>query len=90
MAQQTVLITGASSGIGKAAAKRLAQKGNRVFGTARHPENASDLAGEAKANGWDLTLLSMDVRDDASVRAGLASAARTASSTVIAGPSPPS
>jgi NAD(P)-dependent dehydrogenase (short-subunit alcohol dehydrogenase family) len=71
MAQKTVLITGASSGIGKAAAKRLAQKGNRVFGTARHPENASDLADEAKANGWDLTLLSMDVRDDASVRAGL-------------------
>jgi short-subunit dehydrogenase len=71
MAQQTVLITGASSGIGKAAAKMLAQKGNRVFGTARHPENASDLADEAKANGWDLTLLSMDVRDDASVKAGL-------------------
>ncbi len=61
MAQQTVLITGASSGIGKAAAKMLAQKGNRVFGTARHPENASDLADEAKANGWNLTLLSMDV-----------------------------
>jgi short-subunit dehydrogenase len=71
MAQQTVLITGASSGIGKATAKMLAQKGNRVFGTARHPENASDLADEAKANGWDLTLLSMDVRDDASVKVGL-------------------
>ena len=41
MAQQTVLITGASSGIGKAAAKMLAQKGNRVFGGVRHPGNAT-------------------------------------------------
>ena len=71
MAQQTVLITGASSGIGKAAAKLLAEKGYRVFGTARRPEIASDLADEAKSKGLDLTLLSMDVRDDASVKAGL-------------------
>jgi NAD(P)-dependent dehydrogenase (short-subunit alcohol dehydrogenase family) len=71
MAQQTALITGASSGIGKAAAGLLAEKGYRVFGTARRPETANDLAEEAKSKGHDLTLLSMDVRDDASVKAGL-------------------
>jgi len=71
MAQQTVVITGASSGIGKASAKLLAEKGYRVFGTARRPEVASDLADEAKSKGLDLTLLKMDVRDDASVKAGL-------------------
>ncbi|MCH8813737.1 MAG: SDR family oxidoreductase [Chloroflexi bacterium] len=71
MAQQTVLITGASSGIGKATAKLLAEKGYRVFGAARRPEVANDLADEAKSKGHDLTLLSMDVRDDASVKAGL-------------------
>ncbi len=71
MAQQTVLITGASSGIGKATAKLLAEKGFRVFGTARHPEVASGLADEAKEKGLALTLLAMDVRDDASVKAGL-------------------
>lgn len=68
---KTVLITGATSGIGKATAKSLAQKGYRVFGTARNPGNASDLADEAKANGWDLTLLAMDVRDDASVNSAV-------------------
>ena len=68
---KTVLITGATSGIGKATAKSLAEKGYRVFGTARNPDKASDLADEAKANGWDLTLLKMDVRDDASVNAAL-------------------
>ena len=71
MAQQTVLITGASSGIGKASAKLLAEKGYRVFGTARRPEVASDLVDEAKKKGLALTLLAMDVRDDASVKAGL-------------------
>lgn len=71
MAQKTVLITGASSGIGRAAAKMFAEKGYRVFGTARKPEKASDLTDEAKSNGWDLTLLSMDVRDEASVKVGL-------------------
>lgn len=69
---KTVLITGATSGIGKATAKSLAQKGYRVFGTGRRPENASDLADEAKSNGWDLTLLAMDVRDEASVNSTLA------------------
>ena len=71
MAQKTVLITGATSGIGKAAAKMLAEKGYRVFGTARNPDKAADLTDEAKANGWDLKLLAMDVRDDASVKAAL-------------------
>ncbi|MFQ5472617.1 MAG: SDR family oxidoreductase [Dehalococcoidia bacterium] len=71
MTQQTVLITGASSGIGKSAAKLLAEKGYRVFGAARRPEVANDLADEAKSKGLDLTLLSMDVRDDASVNAAI-------------------
>jgi NAD(P)-dependent dehydrogenase (short-subunit alcohol dehydrogenase family) len=71
---KTVLITGATSGIGKATAKSLVQKGYKVFGTGRHPEKASDLANEANANGWDLTLLAMDVRDDASVKSALSQA----------------
>jgi short-subunit dehydrogenase len=33
----TVLITGASAGIGQATAKRLSKEGFRVFGTSRHP-----------------------------------------------------
>jgi NAD(P)-dependent dehydrogenase (short-subunit alcohol dehydrogenase family) len=69
----TVLITGASSGIGAAAARRLHEAGFRVFGTTRHP---ASLAPDAPEIEW----LGMDVRDEKSVRAGvdavLAAAAR--------------
>ncbi len=75
MAKQTVLITGCSAGgIGHALATLLAGKGYRVFATVRNPAKAEALEDEAKANGWDLKVLSLDVRDDASVAAALAEA----------------
>lgn len=57
------LITGASSGIGRASAVALAKVGYRVFGTSRRPMNAP-------ANG--ITMLVADVTDDASVQALIA------------------
>src|SRR5207247_10965225 len=39
--------------------------------TMRSPEKGRDLAEEAKANGWDLSVVPLDVRDDASVRTAL-------------------
>lgn len=71
MTGQSVLITGASTGIGRATAELLAARGYRVLATMRSPDKARDLAEAAKANGWDLTILPLDVRDDASVRAAL-------------------
>lgn len=56
--QQVVLVTGASSGIGRATAGLLARNGYRVFGTSRQPQTTT-LDG--------FTLLPLDVTDDESV-----------------------
>ncbi|KMM74357.1 short-chain dehydrogenase [Xanthomonas sp. NCPPB 1128] len=55
-----VVVTGVSSGIGRAAALAFAERGCRVFGTVRDVEKAEALPGVA--------LVEMDVRDDASVQ----------------------
>jgi short-subunit dehydrogenase len=57
---QTILVTGASSGIGQATARLLAERGFTVFGTARKPDSA-------RPHGF--TMLALDVRSDDSVRA---------------------
>lgn len=58
-----VLITGVSSGIGLAAAKKFVARGSRVFGTVRSLEKAAPTTG--------VELIEMDVRSDASVLAGV-------------------
>lgn len=61
---QSVLVTGASSGIGEATAVHLAHHGFRVFAAARRKEKLEELRGLA---GGRITPLAMDVTDDASV-----------------------
>jgi NAD(P)-dependent dehydrogenase (short-subunit alcohol dehydrogenase family) len=66
----TVLITGASRGIGLALAGQLARHGWRVLAGARHPASAHALQVAARAvSPGSIEILSLDVRDDASVRA---------------------
>jgi len=60
---KNVLITGCSSGIGHAVALGLAQRGWRVFATARKPEDVARLIGEG------LESLRLDLNDSASIRA---------------------
>jgi NAD(P)-dependent dehydrogenase (short-subunit alcohol dehydrogenase family) len=60
-----VLLTGASSGIGKATAKQLLEAGYVVYATARRVEKMADL----KALGAHV--LAMDVTDDASMVEGV-------------------
>jgi NAD(P)-dependent dehydrogenase (short-subunit alcohol dehydrogenase family) len=59
--RRVVLITGASSGIGRATAELLAARGYRVFGGVRAPATTRPLAG--------VELVPLDVRDEASAKA---------------------
>ncbi|WNV06301.1 oxidoreductase [Candidatus Methylospira mobilis] len=60
-----VIVTGVSSGIGRAAAEKFAQQGCQVFGTVRSIAKAQAIP--------EVTLVEMDVRDDASVQKGIQS-----------------
>ncbi|MFZ5504687.1 MAG: oxidoreductase [Pseudomonadota bacterium] len=60
---EVVIVTGVSSGIGRAAAIELTKRGCRVFGTVRNLAKAEPVPGVA--------LIEMDVRDEASVERGI-------------------
>ncbi|MDW5441821.1 oxidoreductase [Polaromonas sp. SM01] len=57
---KVVVVTGVSSGIGRATAEKFAKQGCRVFGTVRNTAKAQSIPG--------VVLVEMDVRDDASVQ----------------------
>jgi NAD(P)-dependent dehydrogenase (short-subunit alcohol dehydrogenase family) len=69
--ERVVLITGSSSGVGYALARRLAARGWRVWASMRRPESekGQSLRDEAAARGWFLRTPSLDVTDDRSVEA---------------------
>jgi NADP-dependent 3-hydroxy acid dehydrogenase YdfG len=66
---KTVLITGASSGIGEATARRLAGLGHRVLLGARRTDRLAAIAGELRAAGGSVTHRELDVTRLDSVRA---------------------
>ncbi|MHB8928673.1 MAG: SDR family oxidoreductase [Bacillota bacterium] len=67
---KTVLVTGASSGIGKAVAGYLRDRGYHVYGGARRVPAEGGVP-EAGKDGGFVKMLRMDVRDDASVKAAV-------------------
>ncbi|MCI0744184.1 MAG: SDR family NAD(P)-dependent oxidoreductase, partial [Verrucomicrobia subdivision 3 bacterium] len=59
--QSVVLVTGASSGIGRAITESLVQEGMMVFGASRYPDRVTPVAG--------VEYVGLDVRSEDSVRA---------------------
>ena len=64
--EKTIIVTGASSGIGQATAILLAEQGYTVFGSVRRAEAAKQFAGQPT-----LIPLIMDVTDPASIQAAV-------------------
>ncbi|MGM3276688.1 oxidoreductase [Ralstonia sp. 24A2] len=67
---RVIVITGVSSGIGRATAAKFALRGCRVFGTVRNLATTQPIAG--------VELVQMDIRDEASVQQGIETIIRQA------------
>jgi len=68
MKHPVVLITGALTGIGRAAALAFARDGNRVVISGRHEEAGQALASELRAVGAEAEFIRADVRHEDEVR----------------------
>ena len=60
---KTVLITGATSGIGLACARKFAENGDRLILTGRNGERLDEIRLELEGKGTKVTVLVFDVRD---------------------------
>ncbi|MFI8102719.1 3-oxoacyl-ACP reductase FabG [Streptomyces sp. NPDC086023] len=67
--QRVALVSGATSGIGRAAARLLAQQGHRVFIGARDAENVRSTVEELREEGLDVDGQTLDVRSQEAVDA---------------------
>ncbi len=67
LAGRHVIITGASSGIGRASAIAVAERGATVFALARNGEALDDLVAEIRSTGGQAYAFTCDVTDSASV-----------------------
>lgn len=73
MKQKIALITGATSGIGQACARRFAQNGYAVIITGRNEQKLSNLKNELKEAGTMVLSLIFDVRESDKAEAAISS-----------------
>jgi NAD(P)-dependent dehydrogenase (short-subunit alcohol dehydrogenase family) len=65
---ESVLITGAATGLGREMALHLAERGFRVYGTTRDARQADDLIAQARQRHVELRVLPLDVTSQESIR----------------------
>lgn len=76
LAGKVAIVTGASSGIGRAVVVSLAAEGAKVYAVARSADALAELAAEVKAQGGDATAYPGDVADPATIRGCVAQAVK--------------
>jgi NAD(P)-dependent dehydrogenase (short-subunit alcohol dehydrogenase family) len=72
----SVVITGASTGLGRESALHLAEKGFRVYATIRDIEKREELEAEAEKRKVKLTVMRLDVTDAGSIQETVAAIRR--------------
>src|SRR5687768_288742 len=68
ISEQTIVITGATSGIGLATARMAAEKGAKLVLIARNEDALRELADEIKSNGGQAIYFAADVADENALR----------------------
>ncbi len=63
MERKTIFVTGATSGIGEACARRLANEGHRIVINGRNEQRLKELKTELEATGAEVLTLCFDVRN---------------------------
>ena len=71
--KKTALITGATSGIGEACARKFAEGGYNLILTARRAEKLAEIKAQLEAEGTKVRTLAFDVRDAEAAKQAIAS-----------------
>lgn len=74
LAQRVALVTGASQGIGRTCALRLAKEGAAVALAARNQEKLNELVHEIEGAGGKAAAFALDVADEEQVKSGIKAA----------------